>query len=81
MDITFIFCKDSTEQLAYLGWILVWFEAISSLRINLTKSVILPIGRVVSGDDLVAELDCQLGSIPSEFLGLPLRSKLHSTVV
>ena len=40
------FCKDSDDQMAYLSWILVWFEALSGLRINLYKSSILPVGRV-----------------------------------
>lgn len=28
VDDTLICCKDLTNQLVYLGWILVWFEAI-----------------------------------------------------
>ena len=37
-DDTLVFYKDSRDQLAYLSWILVWFEAIFGLRINLEKN-------------------------------------------
>ena len=29
-DDTLLFCKDNPDQLAHLGWILMWFEALSS---------------------------------------------------
>ena len=32
--------------MTYLSWLLMWFETISGLRINLDKSEILPMGRV-----------------------------------
>ena len=38
VDDTLVFCQDSTEQMIFLRWILVWFEALSSLKINLDKS-------------------------------------------
>ncbi|RVW80825.1 putative ribonuclease H protein [Vitis vinifera] len=41
-DDTLVFCEDSQEQLAFLSWLLLWFEATSGLRINLNKSEILP---------------------------------------
>ena len=33
-DDTLEFCSDSKDQLAYLNWILLWFEVISSMKIN-----------------------------------------------
>ena len=45
-DDTLVFCNDSKDQLAYLSWILLWFEAISGLKINLEISLILPVGNV-----------------------------------
>ena len=41
-----IFYDASEDQLAHLSWVLMWFEVISSLRINLDKSEIIPVGRV-----------------------------------
>ena len=43
-DDTLIFCEANKDQLKYLSWILMWFEALSGLKINLNKSEIIPIG-------------------------------------
>ena len=39
-DDTLVFCKASRDHMAYLSWILAWFEAISGLKINLEKSYV-----------------------------------------
>ena len=31
--------------MTHLNWLFVWFEAISSLRINFEKSDLIPVGR------------------------------------
>nr|CAN72177.1 hypothetical protein VITISV_012537 [Vitis vinifera] len=71
----------SQEQLAFLSWLLLWFEAISGLRINLNKSEILPVGRVENAELLAAELGCKVGSLPSTYLGLPLGASHKSVMV
>ncbi|RVW33526.1 Vesicle-associated membrane protein 727 [Vitis vinifera] len=78
-DDTLVFCDDSQEQLAFLSWLLMWFEATSGLRINLNKSEILLVGCVVNAELLEAELGCKVGSLPSTYLGLPLGA-LHKSV-
>ena len=50
----------------------MWFEAMSGLRINLSKSEIIPIGLVVNEEELSVELWCRVRSIPTSYLGLPL---------
>ena len=74
-DDTLIFCEDDLEQLKFLSWILMWFEAMSGLKINLTKSEIIPIGPVNNLVDLATELGCNIGSFPTSYLGLPLGAK------
>ena len=71
-DDTIIFCEARKEHLTHLGWILAWFEAASRLRINLAKSEIIPVGEVVEMEELAVELGCRVGSLPSQYLGLPL---------
>ncbi|RVW59950.1 hypothetical protein CK203_086973 [Vitis vinifera] len=44
----------------------------SGLRINLAKSEIIPVGEVEEIEELVVELGCRVGSLPSQYLGLPL---------
>ena len=71
-DDTILFCEANSEQLMYLRWTLMWFEAFSGLKINLIKSVIIPLGRVDNVEVLAVELGCGVGSLPSTYLGLPL---------
>ena len=35
VDDTLVFCEASPEQMVFLSWLLMWFEAISGLKINL----------------------------------------------
>ena len=69
---TMLFCKDNLDQLAYLGCILMLFEALSGLKINLSKSEIFPIGGRENVEALTAELCCKVGLLPTTYLGLPL---------
>ena len=50
-DDTLIFCKADLDQILILRMILIWFEAVSGLKINLGKSELVPV-RVVSNFDL-----------------------------
>lgn len=60
------------SQLAYLGWVLLCFEAFSGLRIYFERSTILPVGRVEDPGSLAIELGYELDSLPTSYLGLPL---------
>ncbi|KAL6350802.1 hypothetical protein AAG906_031388 [Vitis piasezkii] len=51
------------------------------LRINLAKSEILPIGGVEKVEELAVELGCRVESLPSTYLGLPLRASHKSLSV
>ena len=56
---------------------MLYFEALSRLRVNLEKSAILLVGNVENLNQLASELGCRVGSL-STYLGLPLGSKLNS---
>ncbi|WKA11259.1 hypothetical protein VitviT2T_028778 [Vitis vinifera] len=71
-DDTIIFCEARKDHLTHLSWILFWFEAALGLKINLAKSEIIPVGEVVGMEELAVELGCRVGSLPSQYLGLPL---------
>ena len=58
-----------------LHGILIWFEAVSSLRVKLTKSSILPIGQVDNIDLLRGLLGWTTDSFPAANLVLPLGTK------
>ena len=50
----------------------MWFEDFSGLKINLSKSEIIPMGKVDNVEMLATELGCGIGSLPTTYLGLPL---------
>ena len=52
-DDTILFCELKQDQMAYLSWLLMWFEAISGLKINLAKSKIIPM-RGVGNMEVIA---------------------------
>ena len=78
-DDTLLFCKDNPDHLAHLGWILMWFEALSGLKINLDKNEIFPIGGRENVEALTVELGCKAGNLPTSYLGLPI-GVLHKSV-
>ena len=51
----------------------MWFEVYSSLKINLSKNEIIPMGGVDNVEMLASELGCHVGSLPTTYLGLPLK--------
>jgi hypothetical protein len=71
-DDTLVFCGASPDHLLYLRMLLLSFEAVSGLKINLDKSVLVPVGIVDNMDDLAGILGCGVSSLPLKYLGLPL---------
>ena len=78
VDDTLVFCQASQDHLTYLSWLLMWFEAVSGLRINLEKSELISVGRVENVDDLILDFGCRVGSLSSTYLGLPLGAPFKS---
>ncbi|RVX12745.1 hypothetical protein CK203_011794 [Vitis vinifera] len=81
VDDTLIFCEAWEEQMMFLWWLLMWFEAISGLRVNMDKSELILVGRVENVEDLVAEIGCKVGSLLFTYLGMPLGALFKSVVV
>ena len=80
-DDTLIFCGDSRDHMMYLKRILLLFEVLSSLRINLDKSSIIPVGDMESPKVLAQELGCKVNLLPTTYLGLPLGTRHKSLAV
>ena len=64
-----------------MSWILFWFEATSGLKINLDKSVVIPVGEVEGVHEMAAEIGCRVGQLPAVYLGLPLGPPNKATSV
>jgi len=71
-DNTLVFCGANPDHLHYLRMLLLSFEAVSGLKINLDKSVLVLVGDVDNMDDLAGILGCGVSSLPLKYLGLPL---------
>ena len=67
--------------MAYLSWLLMWFEAISGLKFNFAKSEIILVGSVDNVEALALELGCKIGLFPSSYLGLSLGAHHNSVAV
>ena len=60
---------------------LISFEVIANLRINMDKREILPVGSVENLEELALELGCKVGKLSSLYLGLPLGAPHKSMAV
>ena len=67
--------------MAYLSWLLIWFEAISGLKINLAQSEIILVGSVVNMEVIAIEIGCKIGARPYSYLGLPLGAQHNLMLV
>jgi hypothetical protein len=71
-DDTLILCGADPLQLRHLWGVFLWFQAISGLKINLSKSELVPVGHVPNVTDLASILGCKVSDFPLTYLGLPL---------
>uniref|UniRef100_A0A2N9IM47 Reverse transcriptase zinc-binding domain-containing protein n=1 Tax=Fagus sylvatica TaxID=28930 RepID=A0A2N9IM47_FAGSY len=63
------------EQVLHIRKVLSCFEAVTGLRVNLTKSEMVPVGVVDCTQSLADLLCCRVGTLPMLYLGMPLGAK------
>ena len=80
-DDTLIFCDADLDQILIFRMILIWFEAVSWLKINLGKSELVPVGVVHNINLLLNVLGCKQGSLPMKYLGLPLGANFKEKTI
>ncbi|KAL6334230.1 hypothetical protein AAG906_007477 [Vitis piasezkii] len=68
-DDTLVFCEPFIDQVCYLSWLLMWFEAMLGLKVNLDKK------------DLALEFGCKVSTLSSSYLGLPLGVRFKEVAV
>jgi hypothetical protein len=71
-DDTILFCDANLVQLLYIRMVLTCFEVVTGLKVNMAKSETVSIGVVDGLNDLVELLSCHTGSLPLQYLGMPL---------
>ena len=80
VDDTLIFCDAFLTQIEHLRFVFTWFAAISGLKINLSKSEIVPVGNVLNLEDLMLVLGCKTASLLMKYLGLPLGAQFKESI-
>ncbi|XP_030924757.1 uncharacterized protein LOC115951746 [Quercus lobata] len=81
VDNTLNFSNADLDQLLILRIVLIWFEAGTGLKINLSKSELVPVGVVHNIELLLSVLGCKQGSLPMNYLGLSLGAKLKDKTI
>jgi hypothetical protein len=75
-DDTLILIQGSDEDIANLKFLLMCFEDMSGLKINYHKSEVFVLGQRSNESTSIAnKLNCNLGSFPFIYLGLPLSDR------
>ena len=78
IDDTIIFCGGDMECVRVLRRMLLCFEPIMGLQVNLRKSEIVLVGVVQRVEELAMDLCCKVSSLPMNYLGLPLGSSFKA---
>lgn len=65
-------CNTISDQFHNSGHILLCFEAISRLKVNLQKAELVAVGEILHKEELAGILSCSISSLPLKYLGLPL---------
>jgi len=73
-DDILVFCEANPDHLRYLRVLLV-----SGLKVNLAKSLLVPIGNVDNVVKLASILGCWTSSLPLKYLGMPLGARHKAT--
>jgi hypothetical protein len=71
-DDTLVICEANPSHLRYLRVLLLCFEAVFGLKVNLAKSPLFPVGSVDNAAELAVILGCGTSSLPLKYLGMPL---------
>lgn len=70
-----IFCQPEIPMLLNLRCILLCFQTISELKINMYKFELVRIGKAGVGSSLARVMRCKSAQLPIKYLGLPLGTK------
>jgi hypothetical protein len=81
VDDTLIMCDANSEHIHNLDRILLCFEAMLGLKINLQKSKLAAVGEVPNIEELAGILSKRISSFPMKYLGFPLGALFKSRAI
>jgi len=71
----------NTDHLRHLRCVLLCFEAVSGLKVNLGKLELVRMRDVEEVEILAEALNCKVSSLPMRYLGLPLGAAFKSKAI
>jgi len=80
-DETLIMCDADIDQIHNLDHILLCFEAISGLKVNLQKFELVAVGKISYIEGLANILSCNISSLSLRYLGLLLGAPFKSKAI
>ena len=80
-DDMILFCDACEEQILHVRMLLLCFQAVIGLKVNVLKSEMIPIGEVPNVYVLAEILGCRIGSLPMTYLGMPLGASHKSSTI
>lgn len=80
-DDALFFSGINEDSMISLKGILLCFEAVSGLKVNLGKSELIPVGRVDNLEILANIFCCKISKLPITYLGLPLGARFKDPKV
>ena len=70
--ILFFFCDADMEQILNVRMLLLCFQAVANLKVNVQKSEMVPLGEINNVHALTKILGCKIGTWPMSYSGMPL---------
>jgi hypothetical protein len=74
-DDMLVFSGASLDQVQAIDYLLICFELVSGLKVNLAKSILVLVGEVSNVGALTEVLGCEVGTLPIPYFGHPLGSR------
>jgi hypothetical protein len=78
VDDTLVFYEANYDNICSLRLLLICFEAVSRLKVNMAKLVLVPVGNVDNVVELAGLLGCETSSLPLKYLGFPLEAHFNT---
>ena len=69
-DDTILFCNVDVEKILHIRVLLLSFQAVTGLKVNVHKSEMVPVGEIVDVHALAEILGCKVGELPMSYLSI-----------
>jgi hypothetical protein len=67
-----LFCDADPQQMMYIRLVLTYFEVVIGLRVNMSKSEMIPVGDVPNLSILADIMCCRIKALPMTYCGVQI---------